>query len=164
MSPLFAFWAVGSHGRPLDPAAHTPGGEPSALDALEAFSDESGPWLTIVDDTTDALVWAGDASDALRTFVDDAEAITDCSSRAPGLYARALEAAFAVAEASREMWIREAALEWRYPDPETYRGERLPEYVRRSIRERAEVVGRKDAEAALRHSLLALVAPARRAA
>ena len=167
MPLLFAFWAVDPHGRPLDPDAHDPWGEPSPLDALDVRDPETvGPWLTVIDEDTEAALFAGDASDALRTF---AATVADETGWTPDPddppHAAALDACRVLADETADMWGREAVYDWATPDPDTWRHpRRMPEHTRRAIRHRAEAEGRQDAADALLAHLSAQVLPSRLAA
>lgn len=162
---LFAFWPVDAHGRPHPDAAH-PWGERCPLVALDAYPREAvGPWLTVVDEATEAVLFAGDASHALRSFAADVADDTDGTpdpNASPLDYALAAGHALAAREADEAG--RDAVDLWREPDPDTWRQGPLPEHVRRAIAAGAEQAGREAAGHALRDHLAALVLPAARLA
>ena len=167
MPYLFAFWAVDRHGRPTDPDAHDPWGERSPLDSLDVRDPETvGPFLTVIDEATEAVVFAGDASAALRTFaaeVADETGWTPDPDDPP--HAAALDACRVLADDAGDEWAREAVYEWAEPNPDTSRNpRRMPEHVRQGVRHGAETVGREVASDALRDHLLAHVLPSRIAA
>lgn len=167
MPCLFAFWAVDRHGRPLDPDAHDPWGERSPLDALDVRDPETvGSFLTVTDETTGAVLFAGDASDALRAFVVETAAETGWTPDPDDPpHAATLDACHVLADAAGDEWAREAVYGWAEPDPDTSRNpRRMPEHVRRGIRHGAVAVGHEVASDALRDHLLARILPARLAA
>ena len=166
MPTLFAFWTVDEHGRPTDPDAADPWGDRSPFDALEYDRETVGPFLTVTDEATGAVHVAGDASAALRSFAAEVAEQTGCPPRpaTPPVDA-ALAACRALASESADEHAREAVSEWCAPDPDTSRNpRRMPEHVRRDIRDGAERAGREAAADALRDHLLARVLPTRRAA
>jgi hypothetical protein len=158
---LFAFWPVDTHGCP-HPDAATPWGERGPLVALDAYPREAvGPWLTVVDEATEAVLFAGDVSHALRSFAADVADDTD-ETLDPGEppLDRALAACHALVAREADEAGRDAVDLWREPDPNTWRQEPLPEHVRRAIAAGAEQAGREAAGRALRDHLSALVLPA----
>ena len=166
MPCLFAFWTVDHHGQPTDPDAADPWGDRSPFDALEYDRETVGPWLTVADEATGAVHFAGDASDALRSFAAEVyeQAGFDPEPDADPIDA-ALEACNVLASDAADEWGREAVYDWCEPNPDTSRSpRRMPEYVRHNIRDGAQKVGRDVATDALRDHLLARVLPARLAA
>ncbi len=166
MPSLFAFWAVDRHGRPVDPDAYDPWGERSPLDALEVDRETVGPYLTVLHEETETLVFEGDVSAALRMF---AAEVAESSGWPVDPDALPVDAALAACEViiseAGDEWAREAVYDWCEPNPDTSRNpRRMPEHVRRGIRRGAEVAGREAASEALRDHLLARVAPVRLAA
>ena len=162
---LFAFWTLDVHGRP-DPESADPWGEPNPLDALDDYDrDTVGPFLTVFDDDAETVLYAGDATDALRSFAADTSGRTGWGpDPALGPVDQALDACRALAALATDEAAREAIGDWREPDPDTWRTGPLPCSVRRSIRHGAEAVGHQDAGDALAAHLLAAVLPARIAA
>ena len=173
MIALFAFWTVDRHGRPTHPDAADPWGDRSPFDALEnrqvgAANDREtvGPWLTVADEATGAVHFAGDVSGALRSF---AAEVYERAGFTPKPDAdpvdAALEACNVLASEAADEWGREAVYDWCEPNPDTSRSpRRMPEQTRRNIHEGAQKVGREVAADALRDHLLARALPARRAA
>lgn len=162
---LFAFWPLDAHGRPHLDAAN-PWGEPCPFDALDAYPRASvGPWLTVVDEATEAVRFAGDASRALRSFAAD---VASDTGRTPDPAARPLDQALtacrALADEAADEAGRDAVDHWREPDPDTWRQGPLPEHVRRAITASAEQTGREAAGRALRDHLAAFVLPTARLA
>ena len=166
MITLFAFWTVDRHGRPTDPDAADPWGERSPFDALEYDRETVGPFLTVADEATGAVLFAGDASDALRSFAAEVYREAGWEPEPDALPVdAALEACNVFASEVADEWGREAVYDWCEPNPDTSRSRRrMPEYVRHNIRDGAQRVGRETAADALRDHLLARVLPARRAA
>ena len=167
MPYLFAFWAVDRHGHPADPeASANPWGEPSPLDALEYDRETVGPYLTVTHEASEAVVFAGDASAALRTFAREVAEQTGWPVEPAALPVdAALAACETLATEAGDEWAREAVYDWCEPNPDTSRHpRRMPEYVRHNIRDGADRVGREEAADALRDHLLARVLPARLAA
>ena len=166
MPTLFAFWTVDAHGHPTDPDAADPWGDRSPFDALEYDRETVGPFLTVTDEATGAVHFAGDVSAALRAFAAEVAEQTGCPPRpaTPPVDA-ALEACRRIADRATDEHAREAVCDWATPDPDTWRHpRRMPEHVRRTVRDGAERAGRQAAADALRDHLLARVLPARRAA
>lgn len=158
MPVLFAFWPLDAHGRP-HPDAAAPWGERCPFDALDAYPRASvGPWLTVVDDATEVVRFAGDASRALRLFAAD---VASDSGRPADPAAcpldQALDACRSLADEATDEAGREAVAGWREPDPDTWRQGAIPPDVRRAIRHHAEAVGREAAGQALRDHLTACV-------
>ena len=166
MPTLFAFWTVDRHGQPTDPDAADPWGDRSPFDALEYERETVGPFLTVTDKATGAVHVAGDASAALRSFAAEVAEQTGCPPRpaTPPVDA-ALAACRVLASEAADEHAREAVSEWCAPDPDTWRHpRRMPEHVRRTVRDDAERAGREAAADALRDHLLARVLLVRRAA
>lgn len=166
MPCLFAFWTVDRHGQPTDPDAADPWGDRSPFDALEYDRETVGPYLTVCDEATGAVHFAGDASAALRSFA--AEVYEEAGfppEPDTNPVDAALDACNVLASEAADEWGREAVYDWCEPNPDTQRNpRRMPEQTRRNIREAADKVGREEAADALRDHLLAHVLPARRAA
>ena len=166
MPYLFAFWTVDRHGRPADPDALDPWGERSPLDALEYDRETVGPYLTVLHEATEVVVFAGDASAALRTFTAEVAESFGWPVDPDALPVDAALAAceIVVSEAGDE-WAREAVYDWCEPNPDVSRHpRRMPESTRQNIRDGADRVGREEAADALRDHLLARCLPARLAA
>lgn len=136
---LYAFWPAGPAGRPALPADVW--GDPCPLSALE--DPDAGPFLTAVDSTTEALVFAADVSAALRAY---AATVAPAGLPACPVAAARAAASLVAAETAGE-WAADALDLWRCPDPDTYRDYALPHAIGETIRDGATAAGH-DAAAA----------------
>ena len=147
---LYAFWPAGPDGRPDLPADVW--GDPCPLDALE--DPDAGPFLTVVDSTTEALVFVADVSAVLRAY---AATVAPVGLPACPVAAARAAAALVAADAANE-WAADALDLWQCPDPDTYRTYAPPPAVGRAIRDGAEAAGHDAAAAHLFPHVRSLVA------
>lgn len=158
MNHLYAFWVIGPDGRPTDPDALDPWGESSALDALDLY-DPVGPWLTVLDADTQAVLFAGDASSALLAFAADVALRTGGTlDPDPTPIQAARQACSVLTDRFTDDAAHEAAYQWAAPDPDTWRRTATMSHaVRQGIRSSAQAHGRTEADAEFRAYLAVLV-------
>lgn len=151
-APLFGLWATDAEGQPSNPDADTPWGDrdPMAYVDEPDAATELGAWCTIVDEATEAFVWAGNIEGVLRQYVADVEAQLSLGSGhllqwdgegTPLITAVAKAREFA-AEVTADEYGTEACRDWCEPNPDTSRPMRsMPESTRDNISAAAQDAG-----------------------